>query len=142
MLGTFSVPIQVGDRAGGQFVQVEALVDTGASDTVLPQDLLQGLGITAVDRLTYSLADETVVEYDVGEARLRLDGREWTTQVVFGPEGVTPLLGATTLQLFHLGVDPLQEQLVPVRGLLKRLRQEVNDLTARLKPIQARGEHL
>ena len=35
-------------------------------------------------------------------------------------------LGATTLQQFHLGVDPLQEQLVPVTGLLKPLRQGVS----------------
>ena len=120
-MGTFSVPIQVGDLEGRQSVQIEALVDTGASDTVLPQAVLQGLGITPVDRFTYSLADQTIVQYDVGEARLRLDGRERTTQVVFGPEGVMPLLGATTLQLFHLGVDPLQERLVPVQGLLKPL---------------------
>ena len=122
-MGTFTVSIQVGDLAGGQFVQVEALVDTGSSDTVMPRDILEGLGIKVVDRFPYSLADETVVEYDVGEARLRLDGRERTTQVVFGPEGITPLLGATTLQLFHLGVDPLQKQLLPVRGLLKQLGQ-------------------
>ncbi|PKB72885.1 MAG: hypothetical protein BZY75_04650 [SAR202 cluster bacterium Io17-Chloro-G7] len=118
-MGTFSVALQVGDLGGSQFVQVQALVDTGSSDTVLPQEILERLGITAVDRFAYSLADETIVEYDVGEARLRLDGRERTTQVVFGPAGITPLLGATTLQLFHLGVDPLLEQLVPVTGLLK-----------------------
>ena len=135
-MGTFSVRIQVGDLAGRQYVEVDALVDTGASDTVLPQDILRRLGITPVDRFTYSLADETIVEYDIGEARLRLDGREWTTQVVFGPEGVTPLLGATTLQLFHLGVDPLQEQLVSVRGLLKQLRWAVKDLTARLEAME------
>ena len=118
-MGTFSVRIQVGDLEGRQYVDVDALVDTGASDTVLPQDILLGLGITPVDRFAYSLADETIVEYDVGEARIRIDGRERTTQLVFGPEGVSPLLGATTLQLFYLGVNPIQEQLVPVTGLLK-----------------------
>lgn len=123
-MGTFSVRIQVGDSEGSQYVEVDALVDTGASDTVLPQDTLRDLGVTPVDRFAYSLAAETIVEYDVGEARIRIDGRERTTQVVFGPEGVTPLLGATTLQLFHLGVDPLQEQLVPVTGLLKQFRPE------------------
>ena len=137
-MGAFSVPVEVGAPSGGQFIQVAALVDTGSSDTVLPREILEALGITAADRFAYSLADETVVEYDVGEARLRLDGRERTTQVVFGPEGVTPLLGATTLQLFHLGVDPLQEQLVPVQGLLKPLRQEARDLTARLQANDAR----
>lgn len=122
-MGTFTVSLQVGGLAGQRFVDIEALVDTGSSDTVLPREILEELGITSVDRFAYSLADETVVEYDVGEARLRLDGRQRTTQVVFGPQGVTPLLGAATLQLFHLGVDPLQEQLIPVRGLLKRLRK-------------------
>ncbi len=118
-MGTFSHPITLVSPAGDRSETLTALVDTGASDTVLPQDILRRLGITPVDRFAYSLADETIVEYDVGEARIRLDGRERTTQVVFGPEGVSPLLGATTLQLFHLGVDPIQEQLVPATGLLK-----------------------
>jgi predicted aspartyl protease len=37
---------------------------------------------------------------------MRLDGRERTAVVVFGPEDAAPLLGATTLELFNLGVDP------------------------------------
>ncbi len=110
------------------------MVDTGASDTVLPQDVLRQLGITPVDRFTYSLADETIVEYDVGETRVRLYGRERTTLVVFGPESTGPLLGATTLQLFNLAVDPTRERLMPVPALLK---QKVKDLTARLEAIEA-----
>ena len=65
------------------------------------------------------LADERVVEYEVGEARLRLDGRERTTLIVFGPDDAAPLLGATSLELFNLGVDPVGQSLVPVPGLLK-----------------------
>ena len=118
-MGTFSVTLQVGHLAGRQFVDIQALVDTGASDTMLPEDVLRQLGIETIDRFTYSLADETVVEYDVGEARLRLDGRERTSQIVFGPEAAPPLLGATTLQIFHLGGDPLAERLSPTTGLLK-----------------------
>ena len=104
---------------GQQFIDVVALVDTGASDSVLPRDTLAQLGIQPVDRFTYRLADERVVEYEVGEARIRIEGRERTIQVVFGPEGVTPLLGATTLEVFHLGVDPIEQRLIPVPGLLK-----------------------
>ena len=118
-MGTFSISIQVGDIAGQQFIDVEALVDTGASDTVLPRDALARLSIVPIDQFTYRLADERIVEYEVGKARVRIDGRERTTQVVFGPEGVTPLLGATTLELFHLGVDPVEQRLIPVPGLLK-----------------------
>lgn len=118
-MGTFSVPVQVGESAAQRFIEIEALVDTGASDTLLPSNVLAELDIEPIDRFTYSLADDRVVEYDVGEVRVRLEGRERTVQVVFGPEGAEPLLGATTLEIFHLGVDPVEQRLIPVRGLLK-----------------------
>ena len=50
---------------------------------------------------TYKLSSGTSsdLEHEVGEARLRLDGRERTTLIVFGPEDAAPLLGATSLEL-------------------------------------------
>jgi len=119
VMGTFAVPIQVGSPGVRRFVQVEALVDTGATHTLLPRDLLRSLGIDAIERVSFHLADERLVEYDVGEARIRLDGRERTTLVVFGPEGSAALLGATSLELFNMAVDPVRRRLVPVPGLLK-----------------------
>ena len=118
-MGTFTVELQVGASAGGNFINVEALVDTGASHTMLPGDLLLSLGVEAIESVSFKLADERVVEYQVGEARLRLDGRERTVLIVFGPEDAAPLLGATTLELFNLGVDPVGQNLMPVPGLLK-----------------------
>ena len=118
-MGTFSTLVQLKGIAGQQPVEVEALVDTGATHTLLPRDLLMSLGVEAVERVTFQLADERTVEYEVGEARLRLDGWERTVLVVFGPEGAAPLLGATTLELFNLAVDPVRRRLVPVPGLLK-----------------------
>ncbi len=117
-MGTFSIPVQVGDLYGRQFVEVEAMVDTGASDTMVPRSILTQLGIEAMERYEFQLADSTVVEYDVGETRLRIDGRERTVPVIFGPEGTPPLLGATTLEVFRLGVDPVGQRLIPVRGRL------------------------
>ena len=118
-MGTFSVAVQVGDLVGRQFVEVEALVDTGASDTTLPEDILAPLGIQPIARRSFRLADERLVEYPVGQARLRLDGDEFIVLVVFAPEGTMPLLGATTLETFSLGVDPKGQRLIPVPGLLK-----------------------
>jgi len=118
-VGTFSVSVQVGSVAGPQYETVEALVDTGATYGVLPASTLRSLGVQPVERYQFELADDRVVEYEVGHARLRLNGRERIVLVVFGPEGVTPLLGATTLELFGLAVDPVHKKLVPVRGLLK-----------------------
>ena len=118
-MGTFTVPLQVRSPAGQASVEVEALVDTGATHTLLPRNMLIELGVEPVESVAFQLADERTVEYEVGEARLRLDGRERTTLVVLGPDGATPLLGATTLELFNLAVDPLRRRLVAVPGLLK-----------------------
>ena len=119
-MGTFTVPIEIGDSQGRQFVKIEALVDTGATHTLLPRDVLLHLAIQVIDRVSFQLADERVVDYEVGEARIRLDGKERTVLVVFGPQGAKPLLGATTLELFNMGVDPIKSRLIPVPGLLKQ----------------------
>jgi clan AA aspartic protease len=117
-MGTFTVTVEVGDPQGQRFESVQAMVDTGASDTMVPRSILTQLGIEAMERYEFQLADNTVVEYDVGETRLRIDGRERTVPVIFGPEGTPPLLGATTLEVFRLGVDPVGQRLIPVRGRL------------------------
>ena len=72
-----------------------------------------------IDTRSFLLADDNMVQYEVGEARVRLEGRELTTLVVFGPEGAQPLLEATTLQLFSLAVDPVNERRVLVPAFLK-----------------------
>ena len=123
-MGAFSVTIEVGDPQGQRYEAVEALVDTGATHTVLPSGLIRGLNVEVVDRLAFRLADQRVEEYDVGETRIRLDGRERTVLVVFGLEGANALLGATTLELFHLGVDPIGQQLISVQGLLMGLSRK------------------
>ncbi len=45
-MGTFTVTIEVGDPGASNFESIEALVDTGATNTVLPKALLARLGVT------------------------------------------------------------------------------------------------
>ena len=92
-MGTFIVPVQVGDLAGQQFIGVEALADTGATYTVLPEDVLARLGVPPVERRAFQLADDRTIEYQVGHVRLRLEGHELIVLAVFAPEGTMPLLG-------------------------------------------------
>ena len=81
---------------------------------------MTALGVVVIEQVAFRLADERTVEHDVGEARIRLDGRERTTLVIFGPDDAEPLLGATTLQLFNMAVVTIGELLFSVPGLLKR----------------------
>ena len=117
-MGIFSVEIQVGDLEGVRYETLSALVDRGASHLVVPRPVLETLGVQAEESLPFELADNRVLEMDVGQVRLRIDGRERFTTVVFGETGSCALLGATGLELFNLGVDPVGQRLTPVRGLL------------------------
>lgn len=107
---------------------MDTLVDTGATYTLLPGETLTRLGIKVIDQREFELADQRIIRYDVGEARLRLNGNERTVLVVFAPEGTSPLLGATALELFGLAVYPVNRRLIPVPALLKALYcSRVND---------------
>ncbi|MBI4329222.1 MAG: retroviral-like aspartic protease family protein [Chloroflexi bacterium] len=118
-MGSFRIPIQVGDPQGQRFETVEALVDTGATFTVVPGSLLRRLGVQPSRRAAFELGDGRMVEKEVGQTRVRLDGQQATTTVVFGDEGTEPLLGVVTLEEFLLAPDPVHQRLLPVRGLLK-----------------------
>ena len=117
-MGTFTVEIEVGDPAGDRFERVEALVDTGATYTLLPASFLESLGVAPIDSQGFILADGRRILRDVGETSIRIGDRTLHSPVVFSDEGSNALLGAVTLQVFGLGVDTLNERLVPIDGLL------------------------
>ena len=119
-MGTFQVTIDVGDPAGARYVPVEALVDTGASHTLVPRTVLDDLGLEPEEWWPFRLADESEVEYEVSDAEVRIDGQTRYTIVIFGDLGATPLPGAYTLEGCRLAADPVGRRLIPVPGLLKR----------------------
>ena len=45
---------------------------------------------------------------------MRLNGREDVSPVVFWDEDTQPLLGAVTLEIFCLGIDPVNGRLIDV----------------------------
>ena len=98
---------------------VDALVDTGSSYSMFSGAMLRRLGVATLERHGFELADRSIVEYDVGEALLQINGRERTTSVMFGDDDAEPLLGANALQEFLLVVDPVAEELVSRSGRLK-----------------------
>lgn len=117
-MGTFRVQIWVGNPYGGDFTPVSALVDTGATHSMMPESLLTALSLAPDKRIRFRIADGSRVEYDVGEARFQIDGERRTCTVIFGPEDKY-LLGATTLEDFDLMVDPSapNPRLVPLEEL-------------------------
>jgi len=123
-MGTFHVHLEIGDPAGERWQDVDAVVDTGASYTVIPRPILERLTVTPQDRFPFVLADGTQIERDVAETRVRLTGRIRTTLVIFGDEDAPALLGASTLEGFRLAVDPVTRRLISVPGLLLDARHD------------------
>jgi clan AA aspartic protease len=120
-MGTFSVPIEIGDPQGRRFQRLDALVDTGATYLVVSREVLASLGIRPVRRRSFTLADGRTVEYEMGVVSLRIDGDTLPTLCVFGDHGGQPLLGAVALETFLLAPDPVNQRLVPVPGKLMGL---------------------
>ena len=118
-MGEFTWPVGVRSADGERMETVDALVDTGASYSLFRRSMLERLGIATLERVGFELADRSIVEYDVGEALLQINGRERTTSVMFGDDDAEPLLGANALQEFLLVVDPVAEELVSRSGRLK-----------------------
>ena len=89
--------------------------------------MLRRLGIEVLGSGTFKLADGRRIECNMGETRVRLNGENYTAPVIFGEESVQPLLGAVTLEIFRLAIDPEDMRLIPVDGLM--MSAQPNTLT-------------
>ena len=123
-MGMFHQRIELAIGQSGPFEFLGALVDSGATYTLIPRPTLTRLGVAPVDVQTFVIADGSHLERELGEAVVRIDGRTRTTVVVFGDEAAEPLLGAVTLESFGLAIDPVGRQLIPTPGYLVGLRPE------------------
>ena len=110
-MGSFEVSVGVGRIDASELTPVMALVDTGAAHSMMPESFLRGLDLRPLESFLYSVADGRQVELGYGMARLGFDGREFPCPIIFGPEEQY-LFGATSLQIFNLKVDPVEERLV------------------------------
>ena len=109
----FRAAIEVGNPTDRVFVEMEPIVDTGATYSMLPSSLLkEQLGLSPLEDMTFTLADGSRQAYSLGEARFKHEGRERTSPVIFGPEDLY-LLGAVSLQSLGLIADTTHHRLIP-----------------------------
>ena len=116
-MGTFFTPVEISGPDNERFETVDALVDTGATYTMLPSSPLIALGVSPFDRHEFRLANGEMIHRDIGAARVRIDGRVILTLVVFSDEQSHPLLGAMALEQFSMAVDPVDGRLVPTAAI-------------------------
>ena len=93
---------------------LDFLVDSGAIYTVAPTSVLDELGIKPISEEKYWLANGEKISRKRGIAFFRYGEKVGGADVVFGEEGDSNLLGATTLKSLGLALDPLKRELKPI----------------------------
>ena len=115
---SYNARVGVSDGNGGTTECVDALVDTGATYSVLPASMLrERIGIQPKESLEFTFATGEQRLLPVGSAHFCVGDREGTSKVVFGEEGQF-LLGATTLRELAMIADTSRHRLVRAPKLL------------------------
>lgn len=121
-MGLTHVTVKIGQLNSGELYDSEFLVDTGAIDAMAPASELRRVGVRPVGKRIYELASGELQEYEYGLAELRFLGEVTSTDIIFGPEGIEPILGVIALQAAGFIVDPKNERLRKLRARpLKRV---------------------
>jgi clan AA aspartic protease len=92
--------------------ELEALVDTGATQLVLPIDVCRRLGLRPGRTVPVRLADGTDREMTYYTSlHISILGRDMSCDALAAPEGTTALIGQIPLEALDLVVDPRSQEL-------------------------------
>ncbi len=110
-------------RKSKKFADVEFMVDSGAVYSLVPGKTLDEIGIEPYKEMSFFLADGTSIKRKVSTAYFEYENEGGAAQVIYGEEGDTPLLGATTLEALGLVLNPFTRTLHPMRMLLANIKK-------------------
>ncbi len=98
------------------------LVDTGATDSLVPRPHLEAIGLSPKGQRTYELADGREIKMDVTTGDIEFMGEIVGGTILFGEADTEPLLGVTALESVGIEVDPLNQRLKRLPAVrLKRI---------------------
>jgi len=116
-MGITKVETTLRGRAG-KSAQVEFLVDSGATYSVLPVEVWKKLGLKPKRRLSFTLADGTAIQRGISECYFSMGGVDGTSPVVLGEGNDIALLGSVTLETLGLVLNPFDRTLKPMQLML------------------------
>ncbi|MBM3333177.1 retroviral-like aspartic protease family protein [Candidatus Sumerlaeota bacterium] len=98
----------------GKTVEVEALIDTGAMMLVLPQNIVNELGLRKMREARVRYANNTRETKPIyGVVTVEIAGRAGEFDVLAEPEGSQSLVGQIILEQLDLIVDPIARKAMP-----------------------------
>lgn len=109
-MGHVWVKARIGDPDRNKTVEVDALVDTGATLTVVPRKMALELGLKATGKIPVAIAGG-VLELERTRVWIELEGREEVVPALISDVVDKVLIGVTTLEVLGLQVDPVTGRL-------------------------------
>ncbi len=94
----------------GQVVDLEAIVDTGATFSKIPQAITAELGLEAKYETEIELGDGRVIKRKLTLIEIEIEGVRRPVFVTIG-EGEKSFIGYTTLELLGFKVNPITRKL-------------------------------
>jgi clan AA aspartic protease len=100
------------------------LVDTGATDSLVPRPYLEAIGLKPEGQRVYELADGSELKMDIAVGRIEFMGEFVGGTIIFGDADAEPLLGVTALESVGIEVDPRNQRLKRLPAVrLKSIRR-------------------
>ena len=94
-------------------ITCNALVDSGAWDLVINEEIQKQLDVPVIERRAVEMADETVMEVDVaGPIEVRFENKRTIVDAVIMPGTSGVLLGAYPMEGLDVMIDPKRERLL------------------------------
>ena len=87
------------------------LVDTGATDSLVPGPHLEAIGLAPKGHRVYELADGSEITMAITTADIEFMGEIVGGTILFGSHDAEPLLGVTALESVGIEVDPTNQRL-------------------------------
>jgi aspartyl protease family protein len=109
-VGHVWVDVVIGNPFTGRSVSTRALVDTGATYSVVPRRVFEELKLPVIGRRSVVTARGSV-ELDECLGVVEVMGRRAYTHILVSEEVDTPLIGTVTLETLGFEVDPLTGKL-------------------------------
>ena len=118
-MGLTFLQIHVGNPGKPEVTEeIEFLIDSGAVHSVVPAEVLDRLGIVPLGTQEFRMANGGKIVRRQGIALFKYQDRVGGADVIFGEEGDSNLLGATTLESIGLSLDPIKRELRPLPMVL------------------------
>ena len=111
-MGATHVTVRITNPAApDRFWEELFLVDTGATDSLVPKPHLEAIGLKPKGKRVHELADGSQVAVDIAVAKIEFMGEFVGGTVIFGDTEAEPLLGMTALASVGIEVDPVNQRL-------------------------------